>query len=108
MTEQQQPIEIKASDEAVKGSYANMLQVAHTREEFVLSFMNVFPPVGVLTSRVFVTPAHMKRIVAALAENLKRYEQQFGEVELEPGGGEKTSTTTTSEHAFGFRTEESA
>lgn len=82
MTEQpkQQQIQIKASDEKVKGEYANMMQVMHTQEEFVLDFLNIFPPAGTLNSRVIVSPGHMKRIVAALADNFAKYEAQFGAV----------------------------
>ena len=80
MMNNQQQIQIKASDEKVKGEYANMMQVMHTQEEFVLDFLNVFPPAGTLNSRVIVSPGHMKRIVAALADNLAKYEAQFGAV----------------------------
>lgn len=73
-------MQIKASDATVKGEYANMMQVMHTQEEFVLDFLNVFPPTGTLNSRVIVSPGHMKRIVAALADNLAKYEKQFGSV----------------------------
>lgn len=76
----QNQIQIKASDEKIKGEYANMMQVMHTQEEFVLDFLNVFPPTGTLNSRVIVSPGHMKRIIAALADNLAKYEKQFGEV----------------------------
>ncbi len=33
-----------------------------------------------LNARVIVSPSHMKRIVAALADNMAKYEKQFGEV----------------------------
>jgi hypothetical protein len=77
---QQQQIQIKASDEAVKGVYANMVQVMHTGEEFVMDFLSVYPPAGSLNARVIVSPSHMKRLVAALADNLAKYEKQFGAV----------------------------
>lgn len=77
---QKNQIQIKASDTVLKGEYANMLQVMHTKEEFVLDFLNVFPPSGTLHSRVIVSPSHMKRIVAALTDNLAKYEAQFGSV----------------------------
>ncbi|MEK7576385.1 MAG: DUF3467 domain-containing protein [Patescibacteria group bacterium] len=73
-------IQIKASDSDLKGVYSNMMQVAHTQEEFVIDFMNITPPVGVLASRVIVSPSHVKRIIAALADNLKKYEENFGNV----------------------------
>jgi hypothetical protein len=75
-----QQIQIKATDERLKGEYANLMQILHTKEEFVLDFLNVFPPSGTLNARVIVSPAHFKRMVAAMASNLKRYELQYGEV----------------------------
>ncbi|MEK7150909.1 MAG: DUF3467 domain-containing protein [Patescibacteria group bacterium] len=78
--QQQNQIQIKVSDLDLKGVYANMMQVAHTQEEFVIDFMNITPPVGVLASRVIVSPGHIKRIIAALTDNLKKYEENFGNV----------------------------
>lgn len=75
-----QPIQIKATDEALRGVYSNMASISHTQEEFVLDFLTVFPPAGTLNSRVIVSPGHLKRIIAALADNLARYEKQFGTV----------------------------
>ncbi len=72
---------IKAPDEILQGRYANMMQVSHAKEEFVLDFMFAHPPQGELVSRLVVSPAHMKRILHALTDNLQRYEQQFGHVE---------------------------
>ncbi len=74
-------IQIKATDEKIKGEYANVMQVLHTKEEFVLDFMNVFPPTGTLNSRIIVSPGHFKRMLAAMSENLGKYEAQFGKVE---------------------------
>lgn len=83
--QQQQPqqIQIKASDEALKGHYSNLMQVAHLKEEFILDFMNIYPfqNLGVLNARIIVSPGHLKRMVNALAENLKRYEESFGKIE---------------------------
>lgn len=93
--QQGQQIQVKAPDEVLKGAYANMVQIGHTQEEFILDFMNLFPPAGILTSRVIISPSHMKRIVAALEDNLKRYEEQFG----------KIASTQGPEHKVGFRTE---
>lgn len=90
----QQQMQVKVTDEVLKGAYANMAQVAHTPEEFVIDFMNLFPPSGIVTSRVIVSPQHMKRIVAALQDNIKRYEEQFGEIkggsDLQPHIGFRT------------------
>lgn len=92
---QQQQMQVKVTDEVLKGVYANMVQVGHTAEEFVLDFMSLFPPTGILTSRVIVSPGHVKRIAAALADNIKRYEEAFGNIKV----------SDTPEHKIGFRTE---
>lgn len=77
---QKQQLQIKASDEKLKGEYSNMMQILHTKEEFVLDFLNVFPPTGILNSRVIVSPEHCKRMLRAMEENLKKYESQFGKI----------------------------
>lgn len=81
---QQRQIQIKITDETMKGAPSNMMAVTHTKEEFVLDFMNIYPAQGqgIVTSRVVVTPGHMKRIASALKENMERYEKQFGKIEI--------------------------
>lgn len=74
-------IQIKANDEVLRGNYSNMANILHTKEEFVLDFLNIFPPTGTLNARVIVSPGHFKRMLAAMAENLGKYEAQFGKVE---------------------------
>jgi len=75
MNGQQQPqgnqLQIKIEDAVFKGVYANMMSVAHAKEEFVIDFMNVFPlqRAGMVTSRVIVSPGHMKRILKAMQAN---------------------------------------
>jgi hypothetical protein len=80
-------IQIKATDEKLKGEYSNVMQILHTKEEFVLDFLNVFPPTGTLNSRIILSPGHFKRMVKAMQENLEKYEASFGKLEQsqEPG-----------------------
>lgn len=75
-------MQIKINDEVLKGVYANALQIGHTKEEFILDYMNLVPPQGIAVSRVFISPGHMKRIVSALQDNLKKYEEQFGKIAM--------------------------
>jgi hypothetical protein len=81
--ENQRKIKIKAKDKDLKGAYSNLMQVLHTKEEFILDFFLVSPPEGVLVSRVIVSPTHFKRITRAFQENLQKYEQKFGKIEAE-------------------------
>jgi len=76
----QQQIQIKATDEKLKGEYSNVMQILHTKEEFVLDFLNIFPPTGTLNSRIILSPGHFKRMISAMNENLKKYEDQYGKI----------------------------
>lgn len=91
-----QQINIKIEDAIMKGVYANAMGVSHTKEEFVVDFMNIYPyqRAGIVTARVITSPGHIKRIYKALEENIKKYEQNFGKIEeaKEPSGiGFKTA-----------------
>lgn len=79
-----QQLNIKADDAVLRGAYSNAMQISHTQQEIVLDFFSLLPPQGQLMSRVITSPAHAKQIVAALADNLKKYEQQFGTITAAP------------------------
>ncbi len=100
----QQQIQVKVSDEVLKGVYSNIMQVSHTAEEFILDFMNIVGGAGVVASRVIVSPDHMKRIVAALQDNLQRYEKGFREIKGAPVNPTPTVPSSTSGSSFGFDT----
>jgi hypothetical protein len=86
MAEQTQPKEIQLDfpSNLRGGVYCNNMVVAHTREEFIMDFMMIAPPVGAVTARVIMSPGHMKRTIAALQENLGKYEKNFGKVQEAP------------------------
>ncbi|MDP2470686.1 MAG: DUF3467 domain-containing protein [Candidatus Palauibacterales bacterium] len=79
-------VQINASDEVARGRYSNNMLVTHTREEFILDFLLTAPNGTQLVSRVMVSPGHMKRVLSALADNMQKYEGNFGEV-VAPDGG---------------------
>jgi len=78
--QQPQQIQVKVTDEVLKGVYANLAQIAHTKEEFVIDFMSMMPPQGIVAARVYLSPAHTKRLAMALMDNVKKYEDQFGKI----------------------------
>lgn len=80
MSKQQRKLSIKFPEKVLPGVYSNQMMIAHTREEFVLDFLNVFPPEGVVNARVIVSPGHLKRMIRALQENLRRHENSHGEI----------------------------
>ena len=82
-SQQPRQIQIRAKDEDLKGVYSNLMMVTHTKEEFCLDFINSFEP-PILTARILVSPAHLKRMIKALDENIKKYEEKFGNIEAAP------------------------
>jgi hypothetical protein len=84
---QTQPqLQIKADEKEMLGQYANLAMIHHTGEEFTLNFIYLFPnvPQGKLVSSIIVSPAHAKRLMRALGENVSRYEAQFGPIPEPP------------------------
>jgi len=77
----QRQVQLKADEKTLKGRYANMAQISHTREEFALDFINMLPPQPMLLSRVMISPGHAKRLARALKENVEKYEATHGKIE---------------------------
>lgn len=93
----QQQVQIKITEEMLKGVYSNQAMIRHTNNEFIIDFMSYFPgdQNGVVSSRIVLSPEHAKQLVSALQENFKKYEDQFGKVEA----------AGAPEHKFGFKTD---
>jgi len=77
-------LEIQVDDEIAQGVYANLAVVNHSDAEFTLDFIFVQPqaPRAKVRSRVITSPKHVKRLLMALQDNLKKYEKQFGTIEI--------------------------
>lgn len=73
--------EIQIQDNFSGGEYANAMQVIHGKEEFILTFFNVIPPKGRVCGKIITSPGHIKRMITALEENLKKYQEKFGPIE---------------------------
>ena len=77
-------MEIELKEAVAEGVYSNLSLVAHSSSEFVLDFISLLPGVSKaqVRSRVIMAPEHAKRLAYALQDNLRRYEAQFGEINL--------------------------
>ena len=73
----EQQIQIKADDATLKGNYANVAMIGHTKEEFNIDFVNIFQNQGILLSRIIMSPGHAKRLLEALRANIEQYEKGF-------------------------------
>jgi hypothetical protein len=80
-------INIELTEDTAEGIYSNLVMIAHSPEEFILDFIRVMPgvPKARVKSRIVITPQHAKRLLAALDENIGRYEDAFGPIG--EGGG---------------------
>lgn len=76
-------INIEMPEELAEGTYANLTIVSHNYAEFVLDFVRMYPnlPKAKVKSRIILTPYHAKRMLQALAENVKQYELKHGKIE---------------------------
>lgn len=79
----QTQLNIELTEEVAEGVYSNLVMLAHSSEEFILDFIRVMPgvPKAKVKSRIIVTPAHAKRLLRALADNIERFERAHGEIE---------------------------
>lgn len=67
--------------------YANFALIMHTPSEIILNFTSVMPGMtsAKIDTRIVMTPMHAKMMLNALAENLQKYEAQFGEIKIPSG-----------------------
>ena len=79
-----QPVkkEIKIADNIPGAEYANAMQINHNKDEFHMMYLNILGPSGRVSSKIITSPGHFKRMISAMQENLKKYEDQFGEIEV--------------------------
>ena len=77
---QQPQMQVLANPDDMKGTYANMMQVNHTPDEFIMDFLMGFAGKATLNARLITSPRHMKAMLHALADNIKKYEAKFGEI----------------------------
>lgn len=75
-------IQIELPDEEATGTYSNLVMISHSPSEFILDFISVMPgtPKAKVVKRMVLTPDHAKRLVNALTENIKRYENENGTI----------------------------
>ena len=81
-------LQIQLDDAMANGQYVNMALVNHSETEFTLDFIYVQPqqPRAKVLSRIITNPKHMKRLMLAMQDNVVKFEQKFGPIEVtEPG-----------------------
>ena len=85
MEETKKPeIQIEIDDAAAQGVYTNLAMIGHSENEFILDFIFLQPqaPKAKVRSRIITSPGHAKRLLAALQDNISKYESRFGEIKM--------------------------
>lgn len=79
----QQNLKLDLSAEVAQGTYSNLAIISHSPTEIILDFAQMLPgtPNATVRSRVLMNPVHAKRLLNALADNIQKYEQNFGSIE---------------------------
>jgi hypothetical protein len=82
--QQPQQINVELGEKEAEGIYSNLAMITHSPAEFVVDFTRMLPgvPKTKVYARIIMTPQHAKSLLRALDENIKKYEEQFGEVKL--------------------------
>ncbi len=85
-------LQIQLDEDVAQGMYVNLAMVNHTEAEFTLDFIYVQPqqPKAKVRTRIISSPKHTKRLLEALKDNVAKYEERFGTIEITgpmPGEG---------------------
>ena len=85
----QNQFNIELSEEVAQGVYSNLAVITHSPAEFVIDFIRIMPgvPKSKVKSRIILTPEHAKRLVAALSDNISKYEAVHGTIREVKGSG---------------------
>lgn len=91
----QQQVRVTLDERDLKTIFANAYRIHTTAEEVVVDFgFNMPDPnpqqqqaqlLFKVTDRVIMSYSSIKRLSTSLAQLIKRYEQQFGEIPVQPG-----------------------
>lgn len=72
-------IELPTDLEAI---YANLALISHSPSEMILDFARMMPntPKAKIYARIVMTPMNAKLLHRALAENIAKFEEKYGEI----------------------------
>lgn len=85
----QQQLSIDLPADVADGVYSNLAVISHSSSEFILDFVRMMPgtPKAKVMSRVILTPEHAKKLLFALQDNVKKYEENIGPIQTNNSTG---------------------
>lgn len=83
------PLQIEIDEAVARGVYTNLALITHSETELLIDFLFLQPqtPKTKVLTRIVTSPVHAKRFLAALQDNIAKYEARFGTIHAgEPAG----------------------
>ncbi len=77
-----QPLQIEIDENVARGIYTNLALITHSETELLIDFLFLQPqtPKTKVLARLITSPVHAKRFLAALQDNVAKYEARFGTI----------------------------
>lgn len=77
-------VNIELPEEVAEGVYSNLALINHSPSEFVFDFIQAMPgmPKAKVRSRVIMTPENAKRLLIALQDNVRKFEENMGTIKI--------------------------
>lgn len=91
---EEKKMNIALAPDKAAGVYSNLAIIAHGPQEFVLDFASMLPgpQQASVLSRVIMTPENAKKVLFALQDNVRKYEEQYGKIEIKQNAPVPEST----------------
>jgi len=82
MEQTQAPLQVEIDEAVARGTYTNLALIAHSETEVLIDFLFLQPqtPKTKVLTRIITSPIHAKRFLAALQDNVAKYEARFGTI----------------------------
>ncbi len=85
MAEKKNPnqLQLDIDKETAEGIYSNLVVVSHSATEFCIDFAQLFPGApdkAPVRSRIVMAPFHARNFLNALADNINKYEHNYGPI----------------------------
>ncbi|HUU28329.1 MAG TPA: DUF3467 domain-containing protein [archaeon] len=80
----QKNISVELREQEAEGIYSNLALISHSSSEFIIDFARLMPgtPKARIHARIVMTPQNFKNLERAIAENISKYEVQFGTIKV--------------------------
>lgn len=78
----EQQVQIQVDPSKANPIHFNASQISHNPQEFLIEFLSIFPPQGLMAARLVASPENYKKMVIAMEGNLATYEKVNGIINI--------------------------